>query len=112
MYTQLLRAALDQHPRADGTSTTGEALAEVLRSRSQLGSSVSSSTESGWAAAAVSDQLAYDVALIALAGQLGITCEVRSFDPPLSERTRLERELAARGIRLEGLEKRVAPEQE
>src|SRR5579864_2376776 len=97
MYTQLLRAALDQAHPPGGHSTKGEALANVLERRNDLGAYLSSHPGSNWASGAVADQLAYDIALIDIASQLGIDVDLNGFDQPENERARLERALLDRG---------------
>ena len=109
MYTQLLGAALDKIHRPDDELTTGAMLAELLRCRSQLVASASSHIGSGWAPSAVADELAYDIALIELARHLGIECDGRGFDQPRYERTRLERAVVSRGIRLDELDQQAQP---
>lgn len=104
MYSQLLSAALDQtHPPSDD-STTGEALANLLERRSYLGARLASHPGSKWAPGAVADQLAYDIALIEIARQLGIEVDLNGFDQPENERARLERALLGRGVPLDDLD--------
>ena len=104
MYTALLEAALSEQRQSSAEPTTGEGLAKLLRCRSRLEVGRSSHTGTGWVPTALADQLAYDVALIRFARQLGIACDVSTFDPPQPARTRLEYELADRGVRLEELD--------
>jgi hypothetical protein len=99
IYTQLLDTALGQIPSTEEELTPGEALTELFRCRTVLGAGLAR-TGSNWAPAAVANELAYDIALIELARSLGVACDVSRFDRPGHERARLERELAARGIRL------------
>jgi len=103
IYSQLLSAALDQAKGSDGEPTTGEALAKVLACRSRLEADPPPRRGSDWAAAALADQLAYDIALIGLAGCLEIEFDLDGFDQRQLERNRLERELEARGLGLEQL---------
>lgn len=104
MYTRLIDAALNEPDGSDGRTTTGGALAELLRCRQRMSSLRPSQARSGWAAAAVADQLAYDVALIRFAGLLGISWNLRQFDQPEHERRRLEQLLVSRGIHLDELD--------
>jgi hypothetical protein len=104
MYTQLLAAALDSAKDAGEERTSGEALARLLRSHGQLHAARSSHLESGWAPAAVANEVAYDVALIEFARRIEIECNVDDFDQPGRERLRLERALADRGIRRDVLD--------
>ncbi len=105
MYALLLDAAL---ARADGSGdelSTGGALAELLRCRGRLGPSPTSKDDAApGAAAAVADQVAYDVSLVRLSRLVGIECDVDRFDRPEIERRRLEAELVASGIDLAELE--------
>jgi hypothetical protein len=101
MYTQLLEAEVASSQRSDGPPTPGEALAELLRCRGRLG------TESGGrpgptdVVGTVTNELAYDIALIALTRSLGIRCEIGRFEQPRQGRRILERYLTQWGIRLD-----------
>ena len=53
--------------------------------------------------AALTDQMAYDVALIKLAQRVGIECSASEFDVPERARAMLERTLFARGIPVSGI---------
>jgi hypothetical protein len=103
IYTELLSHALDQSDRDDDEPTTGEVLAIVLERRSRLSADISSETESGWAPAAVADQLAYDIALIGLARRFGIGVDLSGFAQRQNERAQLERALETQGIHLNQL---------
>lgn len=104
IYAQLLDDALAQ-TQSHETSTTGDAaLAQLLELRRRLGGYLPGDREVDWAPAAIAEQLAYDVALIELSRYLGIEASVTGFDQPKHERTRLERALAARGLRLDELD--------
>jgi len=104
MYTELLESALRQPASSKGTTTTGEVLAEVLRCRNRLGSAGEALTGSSWVPGALADELAYDMALIELAGRLGIECDSKEFDKPRFGRSRIEKELASRGVLLDELD--------
>jgi hypothetical protein len=99
IYAQLLDQALGQ-THSHESSTTGDALAQVLQLRHRLGANRSGYTGVDWAPAAVADQLAYDVALIELCRRLGVEVNLSRFGQPQHERARLEQALVARGIRL------------
>jgi len=103
IYSQLLSAALVQTDGADDDTTTGGALAKVLACRSKLEAEPGARSGSDWAAAALADQLAYDMALIGLSRRLGIEFDLSSFDQRQLERNRLERALETRGIALDQL---------
>jgi hypothetical protein len=96
MYTQLLDAALHQVPVV-GSGEERMALAEARRCRRQLergAGDVDPDTVSG----ALALQIGYDVALLRLAGLIGIESDPSRFDRPQYERARLEGALAERGI--------------
>jgi hypothetical protein len=109
LYTRLLETALDRFHDSDRLPTSGEALAELLRCRGQLGMGASPRVGSGGMVGTVTDQLAYDIALIGLARCLGIDCDLHNFGPPQHERALLEGVLAAQGIRLDNLDEQVRP---
>ena len=106
IYAQLLDKALGQ-THHDETSTTGDALAQLLELRHRLGANLSGYTGADWAPAAVADQLAYDVALIEFCRRLGIEVILTRFGQPQHERTRLEQALVTRGIRLDEFDART-----
>ena len=54
-------------------------------------------------------QVAYDLALIDLAGSVGIDCDTASFDQPQRRRVELERELISRGIAVDELGQQANP---
>jgi len=97
MYTQLLGAALKEVSSPDGASTAADALAELNRCRDRL-EDYGSREGTDWASEAVADELAYDIALIELARQSGVECDVSDFENPRKGRTRLEGSLQSRGI--------------
>jgi hypothetical protein len=98
MYTQLLDAALHQPP-VDGSGEERVAVAEVKRCRSQLDRGTAD-VDPDTVPAALALQIGYDVALLRLAGLIGIESDPSRFDRPQHERTRLEGALAERGISL------------
>lgn len=112
MYTELLGAAIGKHLRSGHELTPGEALAELLRCRSQLWRSGSSRTVSGSTLDAVAEQLAYDIAIIELTRRLGVDCTLEGFDPSRHERARLERVLVSHGIPLEEIDEQIEAEAE
>jgi hypothetical protein len=95
MYVDLLTRALgnDEAARSDDLL-----LAEVVSSRARLravdGDSASSAAES------LARELAYDGALIRLCEALELSATPARFLNPQTERSRLERELAERGVSL------------
>ncbi len=104
IYARLLSDALSQRHSDGESSTTADTLAQLVKARDRLNINRSSYTESDWAPAAVADQLAYDVALIELARQLGIEVSLVRYSRPQPERTRLERAVVSRGIPLGEIE--------
>ena len=100
MYTELLKIAVDEGPQPDSTLSPGVALTVLHQRRHRL--HVGKGRNSG-VSSALSDQLDYDVALITLAGLLGISTDIHSFDVPQKERSRLELALSEKGILLDGV---------
>jgi hypothetical protein len=100
MYTQLLEAALGARAISGRTRPIDASLAEVFRCRRELEEVGPSDSVADRVSAALADQVAYDIALIELAGALGIECDPRGFDQPQQERHKLEHVLEVRGIRL------------
>ncbi len=96
MYSQLLKAAIEDRHGSTSEATPGELLAELHRRRGNLAALPNPGP--GRVPAAVADQLHYDIALVELSRRLGIECDVRTFDQPDSERSRLERALGAKGV--------------
>jgi hypothetical protein len=97
MYRDLLTQALGTD--GNGCGSEDVLLAELVDSRVRL--------DASRAAAPVADALArevsYDGALIRLCASLHVRATPEWFDSPRTERARLERELARRGIRLPAL---------
>lgn len=107
MYSDLLLAALAIDEPSEGEPVASSALIDVLRCRRQL-------QESQWIRAGMervpdtlTEELAYDVALIKLARLLRIDCDADEFDRPEAGRTRLEVILSARGVSLNEIETQV-----
>jgi hypothetical protein len=98
MYTQLLDAALHQVP-INGSGQKRVAVAEVQRCRSQLQRGAED-VDPDTLSAALALQIGYDVALLRLAGLIGIESDPSRFERPQYERARLEGALAERGISL------------
>jgi hypothetical protein len=102
MYAHLLETALEEALRADGELNHVDVVAELIRRRAKLAEPPSSPSDSGWAPAAISDQLAYDIALITLARSIGLVCDLRRFDQPEEARRGLESAVRSRHIDLGG----------
>jgi hypothetical protein len=97
LYCSLLGAALSRR-ELSGQPNPSEALGDVVqaRTRAMAGGSISAGGAS--AVEALSDQIAYDVALIRFARCLGITFGPSDFDPPTRGRRVLEQGVADRGV--------------
>jgi hypothetical protein len=98
MYTDILHKAFEKRPGPADPPVVSEAVKEVLDCRSRL--PLTHSRTRDWAAGALANQVAYDVALIELARSVGIACDPATFDQPELRRNELDRELAARGVHL------------
>lgn len=107
MYAQLLAVALASDDHAERTADTDELVAKVARARCRLPADPTPAAVSGDVPAAVADQLAYDMALIALCRHLGIDCDVGAFNRPDAARSRLERALTSSGLLPEGPAERL-----
>jgi predicted nucleic acid-binding protein len=100
MYTDILHKAFERRPKAVGPPVVSDAVKEVLDRRSRLAVTRSPKRAAGWAANALANQVAYDVALIELAQSVGLACDPSTFDQPELRRNEVDRELAARGVHL------------
>ena len=98
MYTELLAAALAAQQSSVTGPTTGPCPAELPLYRARTRRNERSRQGSGWAAGALSDQLAYDVALVLLAVQQGIDVDLDAFERPPLGRSGLEQALLALSI--------------
>ena len=98
MYTQLLGTALAEQQPPETGRDAGAGLAELRSTRGRMQRNERSRIGSGWAPGAVSDQLAYDVALVRLAVEHGIDFELDGFERPQLGRSRLEQALAVQGV--------------
>jgi hypothetical protein len=101
MYADILNRAFGRRLTTASPPTLTEAIKEVLDCRSRLAPTRPLERQLDWAASAVANQVAYDVALIELARSVGIACEPDTFDQPEIRRSELGRELAARGVHLD-----------
>jgi len=101
MYTQLLDAALHQLSIDESGEdvAVAVAVADVQRHRNQL-ERATPDVDPDTVSAALAIQIGYDVALLRLAGLIGIESDPARFDRPQLERIRLEGEFTQRGIRL------------
>jgi hypothetical protein len=97
MYTQLLEAGLRDHEISDHQPTRSESLAELQRCRGRLRSDVVPSLPVD-VLGTLTDELAYDIALVVLARGLGIDCDLFGFEQPQHERSILEKKLTTSGV--------------
>lgn len=104
MYNHILEAALRERSHHKTGITEGEALAVLFECRKRLGPIESSERGLDWSSTALANQLAYDLALLDLAGCVGIDCDPTSFDQPQRRRIEIEQELAELGVRLDELD--------
>ena len=112
MYSQLLNAAFETSRNPETEFAVGDMLVELLQARRSLGSDMQTHFGSSWAPEAIADQLAYDVALIRMARHMSIDCDPGDFDPPQSERARIENALESKGICLFQYDENVTRSQE
>ncbi len=98
MYTDLVEAALAEVTADDGPASSDQALAEVIRRRTLLGSKRWQEAGRPDVPATLADEVAYDVALIRLARALHVDCDPRNFGWPQGERTKVERALVSEGV--------------
>jgi hypothetical protein len=101
MYTQLLQAAIGEHPAGPPEATTTHAVAEVRRCRVEVGRSVSAGIDPDAVPVELAQQIGYDVALLRLAAMLGVESDPSRFEQPQLERARLEAMFNELGVNLE-----------
>jgi hypothetical protein len=101
MYTQLLGAALGDRLSFVAGPTRTAAVAEVRRCRRDLEARVPAGTTSHSVPVVLALQVGYDAALIELAAVMGIDSGPGRFEPPETERERLEAALSELGVDLE-----------
>ena len=106
MYTHLLGVARGQRGPDDRDTATLDAVAEARRCREELKAGLPPGLDPDAVPVVLALEIGYDVALIDLATALGVPTDPSRFEQPERERARLERELAAMGIRLENDEGR------
>jgi hypothetical protein len=101
MYADILDSAFGRRPGMASPPTVTEAIKQLLDRRNRLAPTRPKERHADWAASALANQVAYDVALIELARSVGIACDPGTFDQPELRRHELNRELAARGVHLD-----------
>lgn len=101
MYADILDSAFGRRPGMASPPTVTEAIKQLLDRRNRLAPTRPKERHADWAASALANQVAYDVALIELARSVGIACDPGTFDQPELRRHELNRELAARGVQLD-----------
>ena len=99
MYAQLLDAVLADGSDDEVPTRSSGPLAELVRLGRVMDKHAGRS-DPGWALQAVADQLAYDAALIRLAGKRGVHADTTDFEIPERGRYLLEQSLADRGVNL------------
>jgi hypothetical protein len=97
IYSQLLVAAMDSEARADRPADGGQLEADLARCRARLPHGEYAPEPTGGVTGAVADQLAYDLALLALCRHAGVTFDIAEFDRPATARYRLENALCEGG---------------
>jgi hypothetical protein len=98
MYADILDSAFGWLPKAESPPTMTDAINVLVDCRTRLGQTRTTERPTDWAASALANQVAYDVALIELARSVGIACGPDTFDQPELRRSELRRELAIRGV--------------
>ncbi len=101
MYTHLLGVARGQRGSGGPDTATPDALAEARRCREELKAGLPPGLDPDAVPVVLALEIGYDVALIELATALGVTTDPSRFEQPERERARLEKELAARGVKLD-----------
>ena len=99
MYAQLLEAVLSDEVDPPAPPRSSGPLAELVRLRHAM-EKHAERNDPGWALQAVTDQLAYDAALVRLARRRGVLFDLDAFDVPEQGRDRLERALLDKGVKL------------
>ena len=101
MYARLLEAVLNEEADASTAAPTRSSgpLAEVVR-LSHVLERQTDHADPEWALQGVTDQLAYDAALVRLARKRGVPTDLASFEVPARGRAQLEQALLDRGVRL------------
>ena len=100
MYTQLLRAALEL-PLARAGDDRDTVFDRMVRQRRELQQTLRPDQDPDTVAALLARQASYDVALMRLASEVGITTDPSRFDEPGRERARLEKALDGLGLSLD-----------
>ena len=98
MYTELLHAAVGRRGPVALSATPHSALDALRRRRGELDEGTPSVTDPDAVPVVLAREIAYDVALVDLAGLMGIETDLDRFEQPRQERARLEEALQASGI--------------
>jgi hypothetical protein len=101
MYTHLLGAACGQHGPRNRGNDDDVALAEARRCRTALRAGLPPGPDPDAVPVVLALEIGYDVALIELAGKIGVQTDPSCFEQPERERERLEEAFAALGIDLD-----------
>jgi hypothetical protein len=105
MYTQLLGAAYGQRQPGGARLSADVAVAQVRWCRFELESGRPPSPDPDVVPVILALEIGYDVALLDLAGVMGIETDLARFEQPRIERDRLEQALRERGVALEQAER-------
>jgi len=100
MYTQLLNAAVGQEPGREHKLTRDVAVSEARRCHEELLDGAPPGLDPDTVPVVLALEIGYDVALIRLAGLLGIETDPGRFEQPARERKRLEERFDSIGITL------------
>ena len=109
MYTHLLGVARGQRESIERDTESTDALAEARRCRDELKAGLPPGLDPDAVPVVLALEIGYDVALIELATALGVTTDPSRFEQPERERARLEKELAAMGVKLDDEEDDQSP---
>jgi hypothetical protein len=101
LYSDLLDAALRAQDQPEGAPSGAEALTQLVRCRHEVIWSQRPQSGRASTAPALTDQMAYDMALLRYARSLDIDSDSEGFGSPQNGRRRLEQLLASRGIPLQ-----------
>jgi hypothetical protein len=101
MYTELLDAAFGQRAPVLVHPTETDALSAVRRCRCALDQDMPPRTDPDAVPVVLAREIGYDVALLELAGLLGIATDPSRFEQPRHERARLEEAFRERGVTLD-----------
>ncbi len=100
MYTQLLDAAFGERAHETVDPDESGTIETARRRRRELQRDTPPATDADAVPVVLAREIGYDIALLELAGMMGIDTDPSRFEQPLCERARLEQALLDRGIPL------------